>query len=101
MSIEPFPERPVCRSPTCTSGWLWTIAKNHSTRTQQRGSRTTSRRGTPALDLRNGIACQLRDLGVEAIDIDPRCTVDDTTLYSHRRDAPTGRLASLIWMESR
>ena len=65
------------------------------------GSRTISRRGTPALDLRNGIACQLRDLGVEAIDIDPRCTVDDTTLYSHRRDAPTGRLASLIWMESR
>ena len=63
------------------------------------GSRTTTKRGTPALDLRNGIACQLRDLGVVAIDIDPRCTVDDRTLFSHRRDAPTGRLASLIWME--
>lgn len=63
------------------------------------GSRTTTAAGTPGLDLRAGIACQLRNLGVTAIDIDPRCTVADTTLFSHRRDAPTGRLASLIWME--
>ncbi|HUM00308.1 MAG TPA: peptidoglycan editing factor PgeF [Mycobacterium sp.] len=63
------------------------------------GSRTTSRRGTAALDLRAGITCQLRDLGVTAIDVDPRCTVEDLSLFSHRRDAPTGRLASLIWME--
>jgi YfiH family protein len=63
------------------------------------GSRTTTAAGTPGLDLRAGIACQLRDLGVTAIDIDPRCTVDDPALFSHRRDAPTGRLASLIWME--
>lgn len=63
------------------------------------GSRTTTSAGTPGLDLRAGIACQLTDLGVRAIDIDPRCTVDDPTLFSHRRDAPTGRLASLVWME--
>ncbi|OBH00520.1 MULTISPECIES: peptidoglycan editing factor PgeF [unclassified Mycobacterium] len=63
------------------------------------GSRTTTAAGTPGLDLRAGIACQLRDLGVTAIDVDPRCTVDDRALFSHRRDAPTGRLASLIWME--
>ncbi len=63
------------------------------------GSRTTTAAGTPGLDLRAGIACQLRDLGVTAIDIDPRCTVDDRALFSHRRNAPTGRLASLIWME--
>jgi copper oxidase (laccase) domain-containing protein len=25
--------------------------------------------------------------------------VDDRNLFSHRRDAPTGRLASLVWME--
>ncbi|OYL19820.1 laccase domain-containing protein, partial [Streptococcus pneumoniae] len=43
--------------------------------------------------------CQLRDLGVESIDVDPRCTVADPTLFSHRRDAPTGRFASLVWME--
>jgi copper oxidase (laccase) domain-containing protein len=63
------------------------------------GSRTTTAAGTPGLDLRAGIACQLGDLGVTGIDVDPRCTVADTTLFSHRRGAPTGRLASLVWME--
>src|SRR6478752_3531582 len=63
------------------------------------GSRTTTSRGTPGLDLRAGIARQLRELGVAAIDADPRCTVDDRNLFSHRRDAPTGRLASVVWME--
>jgi YfiH family protein len=63
------------------------------------GSRTTTSRGTPGLDLRAGIARQLTALGITAVDIDPRCTVDDRNLFSHRRDAPTGRLASLVWME--
>ena len=63
------------------------------------GSRATTSAGTPGLDLRAGIACQLRDLGVTSIDVDPRCTVADPTLFSHRRNAPTGRLASLVWME--
>jgi purine-nucleoside/S-methyl-5'-thioadenosine phosphorylase / adenosine deaminase len=63
------------------------------------GSRTTTSAGTPGLDLRAGIAYQLRDLGVTSIDVDPRCTVADPALFSHRRGAPTGRLASLVWME--
>ena len=62
------------------------------------GSRTTTAAGTPGLDLRAGIARQLIGAGVTAIDRDPRCTVADPVLFSHRRDAPTGRLASLIWM---
>ncbi|SEH75673.1 conserved hypothetical protein [Mycolicibacterium rutilum] len=63
------------------------------------GSRTTTAKGTPGLDLRAGIARQLTTLGVTAIDVDPRCTVADVNLFSHRRGAPTGRLASLVWME--
>ncbi len=63
------------------------------------GSRTTTALGTPGLDLRAGIALQLKRLGVSAIDIDPRCTFTDPSLFSHRRGAPTGRMASLIWME--
>ncbi|HNA51195.1 MAG TPA: peptidoglycan editing factor PgeF [Mycobacterium sp.] len=63
------------------------------------GSRTTTAAGTPGLDLRAGIARQLAGAGVTAIDVDPRCTVADRRLFSHRRDAPTGRLASLVWME--
>ena len=63
------------------------------------GSRTTSSRGTPALDLRAGLARQLVEAGVRAVDVDPRCTVEDEALFSHRRNAPTGRLASLVWMQ--
>ena len=63
------------------------------------GSRTKTAKRTPGLDLRAGIARQLTDAGVRAIDTDPRCTVADKKLFSHRRDAPTGRLACLVWME--
>ncbi len=63
------------------------------------GSRTVTAKGTPGLDLRAGIARQLTSLGVKAVGIDPRCTVADPALFSHRRDAPTGRLACLVWLE--
>jgi YfiH family protein len=63
------------------------------------GSRTTTRQGTPGLDLRAGIARQLGSLGITAIDVDPRCTVADRNLFSHRRDAPTGRQGCLVWLE--
>lgn len=63
------------------------------------GSRTITMAGTPGVDLRTGIACQLQTLGVTAIDVDPRCTVADSALFSHRRDGRTGRLASLVWLE--
>ncbi|MFI5716644.1 peptidoglycan editing factor PgeF [Nocardia sp. NPDC051750] len=64
------------------------------------GSATTTVRGTPGLDLRAGIRRQLTAAGVGAIAEDPRCTIEDTTLFSHRRAAPTGRLGSVIWMET-
>jgi YfiH family protein len=63
------------------------------------GSRCRTAKGTPGLDIRAGIARQLTELGVKSVRTDPRCTVEDTALFSHRRDAPTGRLASLVWME--
>jgi polyphenol oxidase len=63
------------------------------------GSRTATASGTAGLDLRAGIARQLTDLGITAVAVDPRCTFDDAELFSHRRGAPTGRLASLVWLE--
>ncbi|MEO8813712.1 MAG: peptidoglycan editing factor PgeF [Mycobacterium sp.] len=63
------------------------------------GSRTITSAGTPGLDLRAGIACQLRSFGITAIDVDPRCTAADPDLFSYRRDGRTGRLASLVWLE--
>ena len=64
------------------------------------GSASKSRRGTPALDLRAGLWNQLASAGVGKIGVDPRCTFEEKELYSHRRENPTGRLASVIWIES-
>ncbi|MDX3656021.1 peptidoglycan editing factor PgeF [Streptomyces sp. ID05-26A] len=63
------------------------------------GSASKSRKGTPALDLRAGLWNQLASAGVGKIGVDPRCTVEEKELFSHRRQAPTGRLASVIWIE--
>ena len=59
------------------------------------GSASTTVRKTPGLDIRAGIRRQLVDAGVSAVATDPRCTIEDRTLFSHRRGAPTGRLASV------
>ncbi|MGV9736520.1 peptidoglycan editing factor PgeF [Rhodococcus aetherivorans] len=64
------------------------------------GSATRTVRGTPGLDLRAGLRRQLRAHGVVAVAEDPRCTIEDPTLFSHRRQAPTGRLAAVIWLEA-
>ncbi|GHH51489.1 peptidoglycan editing factor PgeF [Lentzea cavernae] len=63
------------------------------------GSASKSRRGTPALDLRAGLWNQLASAGVGKIGVDPRCTFEEKDLFSHRRQAPTGRLASVVWVE--
>lgn len=62
------------------------------------GSASTTDRGTPGLDLRAGLAAQMRAGGVAQVVVDPRCTYTEPCLFSHRRDAPTGRFAGLIWM---
>ncbi len=64
------------------------------------GSATTTVRKTPGLDIRAGIRAQLLAAGVRGVAVDPRCTIEDRTLFSHRRGAPTGRIASVIWMDS-
>lgn len=63
------------------------------------GSATTTRRGTPGLDLRAGIAAQLANVGVTQIVADPRCTYENPGLFSHRRDGVTGRQAGVVWLE--
>ena len=61
------------------------------------GSASTTAAGTPGLDLRAGLVAQARALEVVAVTVSPRCTFEDRNLFSHRRDAPTGRQAGLIW----
>lgn len=60
------------------------------------GSASTTDKGTPGLDLRAGLAGQLKVAGVGRVDLDPRCTYTSAELFSHRRGAPTGRFAGLI-----
>jgi len=58
-----------------------------------------SRTGTAGLDLRAGIAELLTRAGVREVVHDPRCTVEDPYLFSHRRDGVTGRQAGLVWLD--
>jgi YfiH family protein len=54
--------------------------------------------GTPALDLPAGAAAQL-----ETLDVETRrpggCTLEDSRLFSYRRNPQTGRFAGLVWRE--
>lgn len=63
------------------------------------GSGCRTRRGTPGLDVRAGLWRQLSAAGVARIGLDPRCTAEDDSLYSYRRDGTTGRIAALTWMQ--
>ncbi|PTR32206.1 hypothetical protein C8K36_1011258 [Rhodococcus sp. OK519] len=63
------------------------------------GSATRTVKGTPGLDLRAGLRRQLLAAGISGVAEDPRCTIEDRALFSHRREAPTGRLAAVIWMD--
>ena len=64
---------------------------------------TTSRWRVVGMSCEHCVAAVSEELGslpgVTSVDVDPRCTVADPGLFSHRRGAPTGRLASLVWME--
>lgn len=64
------------------------------------GSATTTVRNTPGLDIPAGVRAQLLSAGVSAVAQDPRCTIEDRTLFSHRREGSTGRIASVVWMDS-
>jgi YfiH family protein len=57
-----------------------------------------TRAGTTGLDLRAGVEAILRKAGVPEVVQDPRCTVEDHLLFSHRRDGVTGRQAGLVWL---
>jgi YfiH family protein len=61
-------------------------------------TRSTTRQGTPALDLGAGCAAELIRAEVVVHRIGG-CTVEDPNLHSHRRDgAGAGRLGALVWL---
>lgn len=58
-------------------------------------ARTSTRNGTPGLDLRAGAGAQLAELGVRFSAL-PDCTAEAAALFSYRRDGRTGRCAGVI-----
>jgi len=63
------------------------------------GSGGRTRRGTPGLDIRAGLHRQLDVIGVRGVARDPRCTMEDPDLFSHRRERSTGRQAGVVWLD--
>jgi YfiH family protein len=64
-------------------------------------ARSTTRTGTPALDVRAGVIAQLRAAGVGSIEVDDACTFESSRHFSHRRDGVTGRFAGVAWIAER
>ena len=58
-------------------------------------SRSTTSKGTPALDLPAGLIAELIAQGLK-YEASPICTQEDPLYYSHRRDNPTGRFAGVV-----
>ena len=61
-------------------------------------SRAQTSWGTPAVDVGAGVTAQLHTAGVEVVDAS-RCTLEDQSLFSYRRDgAAAGRVGGLVWV---
>ena len=56
-----------------------------------------TRDGGFSLDLSRALIDQLKGLGVRVID-EGRCTVEESNLYSYRRDGVTGRQVGVVWL---
>ncbi len=63
-------------------------------------ARSTTRRGTPALDIVAGVHAQLAALGVPERIASDVCTLESADHFSYRRQRTTGRLASYVWLEA-
>lgn len=63
------------------------------------GSRTTTRRGTPGVDITAGAEAVLTRAGVGTVRRVGGCTVEQPEdFYSYRASATTGRHAGLVWL---
>lgn len=53
--------------------------------------------GTPSLDLAAALSFELEKIDIDVLNL-ARCTMEDLSLYSYRRDGVTGRQAGVIWL---
>ena len=73
-------------------------AMAHDVEAKLPGSLTRTAKGTTGIDVRAGLLRQLLSLGVQMIDSDPRCTIEDEDFFSYRRQGTTGRQAGVVWL---
>ncbi|WP_066944751.1 peptidoglycan editing factor PgeF [Microtetraspora fusca] len=94
------PERMVAAIGPAACGLCYEVPADLRERVAGRVPETwsTTRWGTPALDIRAGIAAQLARAGVTDVRHDDRCTIETPDLYSYRRDRRTGRFAGYAWL---
>ena len=57
---------------------------------------STTRWGTPALDIPRAVETRLDELGVGEIMRQRFCTYEDMNFFSHRRDGVTGRQCGVV-----
>ncbi|HEU0102767.1 MAG TPA: peptidoglycan editing factor PgeF [Mycobacteriales bacterium] len=63
------------------------------------GSRSTTRQGTPGVDLAAGAEAVLRAAGLASVTRTGGCTLEQPErFYSYRRDGVTGRHAGVVWL---
>ena len=61
---------------------------------------STSRSGTPAIDVAGGVAEQLHRAGARIVHWSSACTFETSDLFSYRREGTTGRFAGIVWFET-
>ena len=79
-------------------GRCYEVPENMAQESEQlrTGIRSTTRWGTPGLDLPASAEQELLGLGVDVRQTGV-CTLEDENYYSYRRSSSSGRLAGLIW----
>jgi hypothetical protein len=101
-SLGAKPERIEALLGPSICGECYEVPAEMANQVEQRlpGSSCTTRSGTTGLDLRAGLWRQLAEIGIGKVGVDPRCTAEDQSLFSYRRESgTTGRIAALTWLE--
>jgi polyphenol oxidase len=99
LGAEPERLRAVLGPAICASCYEVSAALRDSVANRVPRAVGLTRGGAPALDLAAGIRDQLRGVGVDRVQVDGRCTVEDAALFSYRRNGITGRQAGVVWLE--
>jgi polyphenol oxidase len=60
---------------------------------------STTRWGSPSLDLPAAVEAQLAAAGVERVERLGICTLEDERFFSHRRDPASGRQVGIVWRD--